>query len=203
MCLMELLTFYQINDIRVAVRTVRKAASTPGMEQLTSYQTNRTKVAVRTVKRDTAWPGGIELLTNCQVNRTRVAMEAVRRDTAGPGMESLTGCEAHRTTVTFSTMKRDIAITHSLQNQQDQSWHRNNEKENKWICYEITHSLLNQQYQSEVNGIDTVRVGIGYWPHMASNLICPFLILVCQIFFPSSKILAPCWLLSFQHSLCT
>ena len=49
------------------------------MESLTHYPTNR--VAVMTVKKNTTGPG-MKSLTHCQANRTRVTVRTVRWDTA-------------------------------------------------------------------------------------------------------------------------
>ena len=54
---MELLTCYQANRTRVAVKTVRRNTAGPGMKSLTYYQAKRTIVIVRIVRRDIVGPG--------------------------------------------------------------------------------------------------------------------------------------------------
>ena len=87
------------------MRTMRRDIAGPAMELLTGYQANRTRVAVRTVRRDTAGPA-MESLTNCQANRTRVAVRTVRRDTAEPGMQSLTPCQAN--SIKIGLIRREL-----------------------------------------------------------------------------------------------
>ena len=66
-----------------------------------------------------------------------------------------------------------------------------------------THFLLSHQFQNMVNEKDTVIVDMDHSLHMASTLISPFLVLLCQYHLLSLKISALWQILSWHYNLDT